>query len=314
MWKHFISSYLTFTKKERTGIFLIVFIIIFVMLLPRLYPYLLTQQSYDHTGFAKDIAALQVMLVDSTGEHSGKEGYTKYPPYPVKRSSQPLAGELFYFDPNTASQADWKRLGVRDKTIATIRKYLSKGGRFTKKEDISKIWGLYKDEVQRLTPYIQIHSAGPSEKPVEKQYEQKDYRKKFYTIADVDINSADTTALIALPGIGGKLSGRILHFRDKLGGFYNVNQIGETFGLPDSAFQKIKPYLKISITELRRININTATIDEMKTHPYIRFALANAIIQYRVQHGNYRAVADLKKLMSVTDEIYNRVAPYLMVN
>ena len=107
---------------------------------------------------------------------------------------------------------------------------------------------------------------------------------------------------------------RILAFRDKLGGFYKVEQIGETFGLPDSTFQKIKPRFSISNTSIHQININTATLDEMKVHPYLRYAIANAIMQYRVQHGNYAAVEDIKKIMLITEDIFNKAAPYLKVD
>ncbi|HMK26573.1 MAG TPA: helix-hairpin-helix domain-containing protein, partial [Chitinophagaceae bacterium] len=129
----------------------------------------------------------------------------------------------------------------------------------------------------------------------------------------IDINSADTTALIALPGIGSKLAARIINFRDKLGGFYSVTQVGETFGLPDSTFQKIKQYLKLENTSTRKININTATVDELKAHPYIRWSLANPIVAYRNEHGPFSKVEDIKKVMAVTDEIYNKIAPYLAV-
>ena len=72
--------------------------------------------------------------------------------------------------------------------------------------------------------------------------------------------------------------------------------------------------LTIKNTELRKININTASVDEMKSHPYLRYALANAIVQYRTQHGNFTAITDLKKIMLISEEVYNRVSPYLMAN
>ena len=116
-----------------------------------------------------------------------------------------------------------------------------------------------------------------------------------------------------MPGIGSKLSQRILVFRDKLGGFYTIDQIGETFGLRDSVFQLIKSRFTISNAPVHQLNINTATLDELKAHPYLRYAVANAIIQYRTQHGNYAAVEDIKKIMLVTDEVYGKAAPYLKV-
>jgi DNA uptake protein ComE-like DNA-binding protein len=82
-------------------------------------------------------------------------------------------------------------------------------------------------------------------------------KKLRFTIFIIDINSADTTSFIALPGIGSKLAARIINFRDKLGGFYSVAQVGETFGLPDSTFQKIKQYLKLENTVLPEKLIST---------------------------------------------------------
>ncbi|MBI3884052.1 MAG: SDR family NAD(P)-dependent oxidoreductase [Sphingobacteriales bacterium] len=129
----------------------------------------------------------------------------------------------------------------------------------------------------------------------------------------IDINSADSLALIALPGIGNKLAKRITTFRDKLGGFYTTVQVSETFGLPDSTYQKIKTKLIIT-TGPKQLNINTATLDELKNHPYIHYQIANSIIQYRKQHGNFTAVIDIKNSMLITEEIFNKISPYLKVN
>ncbi|MEP7144541.1 MAG: helix-hairpin-helix domain-containing protein [Ferruginibacter sp.] len=318
MWKHLISGYFSFTKKDRTGIIVLLSLVVFFMMIPFFYPYFIQQKTYDHSAFEKAIASLQIKQADSSGRFE-KQNFEKriyqnrYQPS-VQHYSLLPKGELFYFDPNSTSLSDWKRLGVRDKTIATIQNYLSKGGKFYKKEDIGKIWGLHENEVARLTPYIQIHAINSVNEPGEKKYEKNEYKKPVYTITVIDINIADSVALVALPGIGDKLSRRIINFRDKLGGFYKVEQIGETFGLPDSTFQKIKGRLKIGNLALKQININTATIDEMKSHPYIRYALANSIVQYRTQHGNYMTVADIKKIMTLTEDVFNKVEPYLTVN
>ena len=69
----------------------------------------------------------------------------------------------------------------------------------------------------------------------------------------------------------------------------------------------------ISSQPVKKINTNTATVDEMKTHPYIRYNMANAIVQYRNQHGGFIALRDLKKKMLVTDDIYNKAEPYLSI-
>ena len=313
MWKKIFSNYFTFTKKERRGTIVLLLLIMFFIALPFLYPLFIKPKPTDASTFKNEIASLKIKQQDTvkkfTQRNFDEENYQNYYQPSEKNYTKNFKGELFYFDPNTATTADWQRLGLRDKTIATIQNYLSKGGRFYKPEDIGKIWGLHPDEVQRLIPYVQIT-------PKENNYPKKDYETKTFdkpknTISVIDINNADTTTLIALPGIGSKLAQRIINFRDKLGGFYKAEQVGETFGLPDSTFQKIKPRLTINNLTIKQFNINTASVDEMKTHPYIRYNIANAIVQYRSQHGNFLSVADIKKIMMVTEDVYNKVAPYL---
>jgi len=316
MWKQLISSYFSFTKKERTGIFILLSLIVLFILLPFAYPLFIKTNQPAVSAFEKEIAQLKIQQQDTGNAYAGKyTGKDQYAPYaqPNEKNYNPYRAkvELFYFDPNTASANDWQRLGVRDKTITTIQKYLSRGGHFYKAEDISKIWGLHPGETERLLPYVKIP---PKENNYpQKNYEAKNFDKPKSSFSIIDINTTDTSSLIALPGIGSKLAQRIINFRDKLGGFYKVEQVAETFGLPDSTFQKIKARLTLSNAPIKQLNINTASLDEMKVHPYIRYALANAIVQYRTQHGNFAAVAEIKKIMLVTDEIYIKVAPYLTV-
>ena len=319
MWKHFISDYLNFTKKERTGILVLLFLIAFFITLPFLFPFFIHRKPVDDASFKKQMSMLVIKQADSTNKfpkrNFDEDGYQNYREHAEKNYySKQIKGELFYFDPNTLDEAGWQRLGIKDKTITTIQNFVKKGGRFYKPADIGKIWGLHQDEVQRLIPFVQIKNSNTNKYPENKAYETKAYEKPKYAPSIIDINVADTSVLIALPGIGSKLSLRILAFRDKLGGFYKVEQIGETFGLPDSTFQKIKPRFSISNTSIHQININTATLDEMKVHPYLRYAIANAIMQYRVQHGNYAAVEDIKKIMLITEDIFNKAALYLKVD
>lgn len=315
MSKRFIADYLDYTKRGRTGILVLLLLIILFIVLPFLFPYFITEKTFDHIAFAKAIDSLKVKQADKADVYVNRNAGKFEQRSPTTYGSPQIKGELFAFDPNTVSAADWKRLGVRDRTITTISNYLSKGGKFYKKEDIGKIWGLHQDEVDRLMPYIQIKhvNSAATTYSVEKNYEPRQHKAQNVTAA-IDINLADTTAFIGLPGIGSKLSQRIINFRDKLGGFYKVEQIGETFGLADSTFKQIKPLLVVNKDQVRRMNINLTTVDELKSHPYLRYALANAIVQYRLQHGNYQEVADIKKIMAITEDVYNKVSPYLSVN
>ena len=318
MLKKFAAEYFTFTKKERVGILVILTLILVFTLLPFLFPYFITEKKYDHTAFEKEIAALKIKQADSSQKFQEKDFDKENSPSYNRASEKnyyeaPVKASLFYFDPNTLSGEGWKKLGIREKTITTIQNYISKGGKFYKPEDISKIWGLHKDEVQRLLPFVSILQQTIPVYPGKKIFDNKSYPKIIYKIIPVDINTADTTAFIALPGIGSKLANRIINFRDKLGGFYKVEQVAETFALPDSTFQKIKANLILTSATVKKININTATLDELKIHPYIRYNLASAIVQYRLQHGVFLTISDIKKIMMVTEEIYLKLAPYLSV-
>ena len=319
MSKHILSDYFNFTRKERIGIiFLLSFIIIFLFL-PFFFPYFISKPKYDHSRFEKEIAALNIKQHDSTDLSGGKNfdenNYQEYyQPSDKNYYSKALKGELFYFDPNTLSVEGWKRLGIREKTANTIQKYISKGGRFYKPEDIGKIWGLHQEQVSRLLPYVRIEARPANDFSASKTSEPyKPYEKTKYTAAAIDINNADTSAFIALPGIGSKLANRIIAFREKLGGFYKVEQVAETYALPDSTFQKIKDKLTFSNSLVKKININKATLDELKIHPYIRYNIANAIVQYRTLHGEFITVGDIKKIMIITDDIYIKLSPYLTV-
>ncbi|MEO8764095.1 MAG: helix-hairpin-helix domain-containing protein [Ginsengibacter sp.] len=314
MWKHFLKEYFIFTRKERTGIISIVFIIVFLMVISYAFPFFIKPKEYTHQQFESEIARLNIAANDSAKARNYSKSFdNKFYDHAAEdeKKYEPRKTEVFYFDPNTASPEDWKRLGVRDKTIATIHNYISKGGKFKSPSDITRIWGLSPSDQQRLVPYVSIKSRTREQVAPEKKEYPKASLSSYKRNEPIDINLADTSAYIGLPGIGSKLALRIVAFRDKLGGFYSVNQVGETYLLPDSTFQIIKPRLFLASTAVRQININLASVDEMKTHPYLRYTLANAIFQYRQQHGNFQTVADLKKIMLVTAEVYDKIAPYL---
>lgn len=322
-WKEFAADYLNFSRKDRIAIIVILSIVLAVFFLPEAFSKnsSLPNNSTPDTAWITALKRLEQKEAESPGE---------YRPYPDDNSSTyqydrravsypgNSKGELFYFDPNTLSREGWLRLGLREKTVSTIQNYLSKGGQFKKPEDLQKIYGLFPDEYERIAPYIRISTDEATSKPgnlyEDGSAESKSVKTYTPRYSVVDINLADTTALIALPGIGSKLAVRIINFRDKLGGFYSVSQVAETFGLPDSTFQKVKQNLKLGTSSIRKININTATVDELKAHPYLRWAIANPIVAYRKEHGPFLKIDDIKKVMIVTDEVYNKIIPYLTIH
>jgi len=320
-WGEFIKDYLAFTRKERIGILTVVSVILFTIFLPDILSKTGSSRPIKmDTAWMAAVKRSEIKVDSSVDIYQKKDNENAYAyQYDKRKSSYNesdiIKGELFYFDPNTITGSEWKRLGLRDKTIKTIENYRNKGGRFYKPDDLQKIYGLYDDEYERLKPHIKIESNTPktneesvSSRPKDEIQPAKTHAARY---SSIDVNIADTTAFISLPGIGSKLAARIITFREKLGGFYSVEQIGETYGLPDSTFQKIKQYLKLDNASIKKININTATVDEMKAHPYIKYSLANPIVAYRNEHGMFSKIEDIKKVMAVTDEIYKKIEPYL---
>ncbi len=307
--------YLHFTKKERNGIICLLLAVTVITVFPAVYPYLDTEDLQDIPGDVKEgLAVMQSTPVKNYDEYDSISKGREHHPYASyhKPEDGRLPAEFFYFDPNSLSASGWQKLGVKEKTVQTIMRYKSKGGRFRKPADIEKIWGIPQKLADRLKPYVQI----AEEKKADREFNNSGYqpaKRKMATVS-VDINESDTSAWILLPGIGPKLSQRIVQFRNRLGGFYSISQVAETYGLPDSVFQKIKPMLTLNTMQVKQININTATRDELKDHPYIRYNLANLIVQYRNQHGPFSDIKGLLNIMAIDKALLDKMSAYLIVH
>ncbi len=311
MWK-LLTAYFSFTKKERQGIIFIIIAVILFAVAPRFFFLFVKNEAVNANQFSTEIAALEARAAERKNfqakSYENQNTFRRH-----YKNETAITKERFYFDPNTASENDWLRMGIKKKTAQTIQKYIAKGGKFYKPRDIQKIYGLSQKDAEELMPYVSI-AAIKKDFPASqgKPGNLPAYPKKK-SFLPVDVNVADTAAFIDLPGIGSKLSNRIVSFREKLGGFYSIDQISEIYSLPDSTFQKIRPYLVLKSKAIKKININLATLDQLKAHPYIKYAVANSIVTYRQQHGNYTDISDLKKLMLVSDDLYSKLSPYLSV-
>jgi len=316
-WRNVVKDYFTFSSKERNGLIIMFLAAITIFLFSRYFP--VTKASVSKDAFQQELTKLKI-VIDSSRNNQGYQRNEDFADYArPKHDEYPKnsKGELFDFDPNTLDAAGWKRLGVREKTISTIQKFLAKGFTFRQPEDIKKVYGLSQKDAERFIPYIHISqkeaSASGSFANRGNAANSSDAFTETRKTHIIDINTADTSEFISLPGIGNKLAARIVNFRQKLGGFSSVAQLGETYGIPDTTFQNIKTRLQCNHPDLKTININTADINELRAHPYFGWNIANAIINYRQQHGNYKAVEDIKKIDIITEELYNKLTPYLVI-
>jgi DNA uptake protein ComE-like DNA-binding protein len=303
--RQFTESYLRFSKRERIGILAIIVFVGLVYLLPGLFAKSEGVFIAQNALSATTIDTLKIKQTHESEETIEEQTETAFQYEPsVKREFTNRTP--FTFDPNILSKEGWQKLGLNERTIKTLINYRNKGGKFYKKEDLQKIWGLPDGFYDFVKDYISIRTSSSLEKNYSGALNSKTERKVW----NIELNSADTIALVELPGIGSKLAQRIINFRDRLGGFYSIDQVGETYGLADSIFKKIKPYLHIN-GGVKKININTATRDELKLHPYIKWNLANILVEYRNQHGHYKSIEELKNISSIDERLFLKIAPYL---
>jgi len=234
MQKNTLAEWFSFSKRERNASFILLFIIALVIVLPYLVPAKKTQISID-----KDV---QQQLDAYLQDHPSSTNQSTYAASLDTTITDTVKTQLFFFDPNTLNEEGFTKLGLPSKTIHTIINYRTKGGYFKSPEDIRKIYGLSKTDADRLIPYIKIQSTNTKQKETSRQ-EQQVINTTTHQYKKININTATVDDWKTFPGIGDVLANRIIKFRTSVGGFKSVEQVAKTYGLSDSVFQSIKPYL-----------------------------------------------------------------------
>lgn len=155
-------------------------------------------------------------------------------------------------------------------------------------------------------------SKGPNSETREFKRSTRTSRRSAKTDEMVELNSADTTRLKMLRGIGSGYAKMIVTYREKLGGFYKAEQLLEVYKFPDETYQKIKHQLSVDTTLIRKIKINEATVKQLKSHPYISYYQALSIVENRELQPamRYNSLYDMVVDEDLKEEDILRVAPY----
>ena len=127
----------------------------------------------------------------------------------------------------------------------------------------------------------------------------------------VELNSADTTTLQLLHGIGPTYARRIVKYRERLGGFISTDQLLEVYGFTPELLDHIRPHLCLDPCELRKININTMTLKQLIKHPYMDYYFARDLVNLRSRGATFSSPDDLRTLPSCNDTLLSRLLPYL---
>ena len=226
------------------------------------------------------------------------------------------------FDPNKADLEIFTSLGLKKYIAQNIIKYRDKGGVFFRKEDFSKIYGLDDDMFKTLLPYIVIDTLFLNEMR-EKRFAaiHKDsskinklvnnYPQKYKEITPIEINSADTSLLMKIPGIGIVTAKTLINYRNRLGGYVSAQQIDEIDFINDTLKVILKEWFYTDLTKVRKININKTSVSALKNHPYINFYQAKAIIEYKNRGIKPRGIEELAFLDEFSSDDIVRLKPYL---
>jgi len=314
-----IPEFILFTKTERRVFYLLSTVLVMIYAGNIfLKPKLIKQEKYTSLSdiLEKD-ESTKIDKIESINK--SKEAIGNYnknqkkskEKYKKKKWKKPVI-TLTDFDPNTADSLHWISLGVHRYTISNILKYRSKGGQFRSCDDLYRIYNMDSSSVAKLLPYCKIDK---SKFPKKKSYSKPKSTKKKVVKKPrplVDINTADTTALQSLYGIGSYLSSSIVKERERLGGFHSMKQLLDIFLFKPEVLEDNKDRITCSGV-VTKININEADTDILKAHKYINYKTANSIVKYRNQHGPYKSIDEIKNIVTLKDSVYLKIEAYLKI-
>ncbi len=313
---------------EAKGVIVIFGIIILIIVLMFGADWFFSQKSQNLViSSPKMLDSLTVSLDNRKPNYGNQSNYgQKY----EKFESNKKAYKNFNFDPNSASVEQFESLGLPKFMAERIEKYRSKGGKFRKKEDFAKIYGLLPDTYERLEPYITLPSvddeslrtpqaeatnvesvvaiSSPDEnKPIENKIAStKTYGKQPVRF---DLNTGDTTDFMKIRGIGSGYAKRIIKYRDMLGGFVSTEQIRETYGLSPETVDELLKYGFVK-NGVKKLKINQISLADFR-HPYLKYYQTKAIIAYRDQHGLFKNAEDLKQIKLLDEATIMKILPYI---
>lgn len=325
MWK----EYLYFSGSQRAGIWLLLCLILLTGIINALLPRIIVGPEDDDevaARFQEEVILFQAALhmADSLRIANRSSARTAAQ---FSQASKSAAPEHFPFDPNLLDSAGFRRLGLPAHMASNIVKYRSRGGVFRDAASFSKVYGLSEQQYAQLLPWIVISPLSPSadisqitpqvaveskKSDVNEQQDVLDISSQYCGL--VELNSADTTQLMSVKGIGSGFANAIIRYRNDSGGYVDVKQLMELPRMTPEYFERIAPFCRVDTSLVLRINVNTATVDRLRRHPYINFYQARQIFELRRRNGRLMAVDELAKLSEIDSVTLVKISPYLRFN
>lgn len=211
------------------------------------------------------------------------------------------------FDPNKTSQEDWLYLGLTEKQASVVMSFLKRP--VYSPEDLQKIY-VIPDKVMKSVLDSAIFPTKPiADFPQEKREwkENKDTKEIF------NLNTVTKSQLESLRGIGPFYAGKIIEYREKLGGYAKKEQLMELWKFNQEKLDAIRDRIRVQSSDLVKINVNSADVETLKKHPYINYSVANSIVKMRNQHGKFTNLNELTKSALIDQQLIEKLAPYIQV-
>ena len=276
---------MSLSKRNRRGLWVLIIACITLSYIPRVIAGLnepQMQYSFSELEEAEEVVVVQKQAVRK--KYSKKTKVWKAPAHK--------------FDPNEFMREDWMQLGLSQKQADVILKFTSRG--IYSNDDLKKIFVIPPELFEVIKDSTYYPEKVTASKPK--------YEKKEVTI--VDLNSASLEDLKSLPGIGDYYAEKIVSYRNELGGFIGTYQLLDLWKFGTERYDKLSGRI-VANGVVEKININTAEIDQLKTHPYISYKVANSIVKMRNAHGPYKSLQDLKRSDLIDEELLKKIQPYL---
>ena len=205
------------------------------------------------------------------------------------------------FNPNDYSIDDWMALGLSVKQSQAILNFVQRG--------IYSNSALEKIYVMPTEVYDLIKDSTYYERQITEFTVIKDSVVKPLSL--LEINSASKEDLIELNGVGDFYAKQILKYKNELGGFVFIEQLLEVWKMRLETYEKLMPQLTIDTNKIKKINVNTCSIEDLRSHPYLDYYQANSIIKMRMQKDGYNELQEILESKLINEEEFQRLLPYL---
>jgi competence protein ComEA len=316
-WKDFLQ----FSTGERIGILVLLGLILVFLAAPFVYRSVTPEKTTDFSKFDEVVARFEAKLEEGImakeAERESRRTWQNQKRGQRFSQNQQITLNPFKFNPNKLPSSEWKRMGIPENIATRIHNFEKAGGSFRFKEDLARIYSITDEVYNQLEPFIDLPSKSSRTESHFVSANDRDNSIREITNnarSIVNLNTADSATLVTVRGIGPAFSSRIIRYRERLGGFVNMNQLMEVFGMDSARFEQIRNWFEIDPNLVSRINVNSSTWEELVKHPYINSNIANSIIALRKQHGPYTTLSDLKRSKLISDSLLIKISPYISVD